>query len=640
MRKVYDVIVVGGGHAGAEAAWAASRLGATTALVTLKLDAMGRMSCNPAIGGLGKGHMVREIDALGGLMAGIIDATGIQFRMLNKTKGPAVWGPRAQADCGDYAGKLRQSLQEVSNLDLVEGMVEAVRTVPGRDERPQREPESRLTHGGASILKRPSVIGVTLGDGRALDGQAVIVTTGTFLRGLMHCGEVRTEGGRVGEPASNALSAALESLGLELRRLKTGTPPRVHRDSIDYNALTPQLGDDPPVPFSFMTDALDRPQVCCWITYTNERVHGCIRDNLHRAPMYSGQIRSTGPRYCPSIEDKVGRFEDTARHQLFLDPQGRTHDWIYCNGIATSLPRDVQDAVVHGIRGLERARIMQYGYAIEYDFVPTHQIQASLETKCVRGLFLAGQINGTSGYEEAAGQGLIAGVNAVRYLRREEPLVLGRDEAYLGVMIDDLITRPPDEPYRMFTSRGEYRLHLRADNADARLTPIGRRAGLVDDERWRRYQAKQRGIERMRVAVAAVSHGGRLLKDWLRRPDACPAELKRILAAAGQGPFPPEVVEAVVLETKYEGYLARQHRQIDRFRRLEGMEIPTHVDYSQLSELRREAREAFARVAPRTLGQAARISGISPADVTTLWVYLSARNRDRRSVSGENTGCS
>ena len=637
MRRTYDVIVVGGGHAGAEAAWAASRLGANTALVTLECDAIGRMSCNPAIGGLGKGHMVREIDALGGLMAQVIDDTGIQFRMLNKTKGPAVWGPRAQADCGAYAARLHQCLQEASNLDLVEGMVETVRTAPGRDERPQPDLGSCRSLEGPSVLKPPIVTGVTLDDGRLLDGEAVIVTTGTFLRGLMHCGEVRTEGGRVGEPASNALSAALESVGLELRRLKTGTPPRVHRDSLDYDALTPQFGDDPPVPFSFMTDALDRPQVCCWITYTNEQVHRCIRDNLHRAPMYSGQIQSSGPRYCPSIEDKVVRFADKARHQLFLEPQGRAHDWIYCNGIATSLPRDVQDAVVHGVRGLERARIVQYGYAIEYDFVPTHQIQASLETKRVRGLFLAGQINGTSGYEEAAGQGLMAGVNAVRYLRGEEPLVLGRDEAYIGVMIDDLITRPPTEPYRMFTSRAEYRLHLRADNADVRLTPIGRRAGLVDDERWQRYQAKQRGIERVRLAVAAASHGGRPLKDWLRRPDASASELEHILGAAGHRPFLPEALEAVVLEAKYEGYLVRQHRQIDRFRRLEGMEIPGHIDYSGLSELRREAREAFARVGPRTLGQAARISGISPADVTTLWVYLSARGRDSGTIESERT---
>jgi len=612
VETAFDVIVIGGGHAGAEAAWAAARLGARTALVTMSLDAIGRMSCNPAVGGLGKGHMVREIDALGGLMGLVTDATGIQFRMLNTTKGPAVWAPRAQADRAVYAAEVRRRLHEAPNLDLREGLVEQIHTF--RD------------------AGRPHVTGLTLGDGTFLKGQAVVVATGTFLRGLMHTGEALTPGGRIGEPAASGLSASLQAIGLELGRLKTGTPPRVHRDSLDYDVLTPQPGDDPPVPFSFMTDRIDRPQVQCWITWTNERTHEFIRNNLHRAPLYSGQIKSTGPRYCPSIEDKIVRFADKARHQLFLEPEGRDSDRIYCNGISTSLPRDVQDAVVHSIRGMERATILQYGYAVEYDFVPTHQITLSLETKAVRGLFLAGQINGTSGYEEAAGQGLIAGTNAVRGLAGQEPLVLGRDEAYIGVMIDDLVTRPPAEPYRMFTSRAEYRLHLRSDNADQRLTPIGRRVGLVCDDRWRRWDAKREGIERVRRAVAETSWNHGPLRDWLKRPDATIGELDRILSAGGGPAFPADTLEAVFLEARYEGYLARQQRQIERFRQLEGVAIPSDVDYSALSGLRREARETFARINPNTLGQAGRISGITPADTMTLWIHISSRRRSKADV--------
>jgi tRNA uridine 5-carboxymethylaminomethyl modification enzyme len=607
LSTTYDVIVIGGGHAGAEAAWAASKLGARTALVTMALDAIGRMSCNPAVGGLGKGHIVREIDALGGLMGRVIDATGIQFRLLNRAKGPAVWAPRAQADRADYAAELRRWLAGAPSLQLVPGRVEWI-----------------STESDAQGLR---VAGVVLDNGTTLRARAVVVTTGTFLRGLMHCGEQKTEGGRIGEPPSRGISEALESLGFELGRLKTGTPPRVHRDSVDYGAMEAQSGDDPPVPFSFLTDAIHRPQVQCWITYTNPRTHELIRANLHRAPLYTGQIRSTGPRYCPSIEDKVVRFADKPRHQVFLEPEGYEDERLYCNGISTSLPRDVQDQMVHSIAGLERAEILQYGYAVEYDFVPTHQLDASLEAKRLKNLFLAGQINGTSGYEEAAGQGLVAGVNAARSLDGQDPFIPRRDEAYIGVMIDDLITKPPIEPYRMFTSRAEYRLHLRIDNADSRLTPAGRRLGLVEDDRWDRFERKRHEIERVRTVVESVRYDGQPLADWLRRPEATTDRLREILAVQGGPVFTPEAMEQVLLESKYAGYLARQQRQIERFQQLESLPIPSSLDYSGLRELRREARERFAQVAPRTLGQAGRISGISPADVATLWVYLSARPR-------------
>ncbi|MBN1492003.1 MAG: tRNA uridine-5-carboxymethylaminomethyl(34) synthesis enzyme MnmG, partial [Phycisphaerae bacterium] len=465
MSNIYDVIVIGGGHAGAEAAAAAARLGCRTLLVTVGLDAIGRMSCNPAIGGLGKGQIVREIDALGGLMAGITDATGIQFRMLNRGKGPAVWAPRAQADREHYSEALRRCLESTPNLDLVDGIVGAIDAGPSGHHSPSFE-STAAKDGGSSRL---CVRGVRLEDGRNFRASAIVLTTGTFLRGLMHCGTDQTPGGRIGEQAAEQLSGSLEQLGLRLGRLKTGTPPRVHRDSVDFDRAEAQPGDMPPVPFSFMTDRIDQPQVNCWVTYTNQVTHDVIRANLDRAPLFSGQIQGRGPRYCPSIEDKIVRFADRDRHQVFLEPEGRGSERIYCNGLATSLPKDVQEDMLHSVPGLERARILQYGYAIEYDWVPTDQINATLEAKAVAGLFLAGQINGTSGYEEAAGQGLLAGINAVAKVRGADPLILGRDEAYIGVMIDDLVTRPPVEPYRMFTSRAEYRLQLRSDNADERL---------------------------------------------------------------------------------------------------------------------------------------------------------------------------
>jgi tRNA uridine 5-carboxymethylaminomethyl modification enzyme len=437
----------------------------------------------------------------------------------------------------------------------------------------------------------------------------------------MHCGNEQSQGGRIGEATATGVSAALLSLGFELGRLKTGTPPRVHRDTIDYGRCETQPGDDVPTPFSAMTDAILQRQVDCWVTWTHPGVHDHIRANLHRAPMYSGQIQSRGPRYCPSIEDKVVRFADKDAHQIFLEPEGYDNERVYCNGISTSLPKDVQEAFVREVPGLEQARILQHGYAVEYDFVPTHQTKLSLETKLVDGLFIAGQINGTSGYEEAAAQGLIAGINAVRYLRREEPFTLARDEAYIGVMIDDLITRPPLEPYRMFTSRAEYRLLLRADNADQRLTPIGRKLGLVDDARWARYEARREAVAAIR---SLATHSGSLAA-WMRRPDVTLATFADRLAGLTDRTFSAQDVEQVLTEAKYSGYVDRQAKQIERFRRLESMAIPARTDYATMPELRFEARERLSRVAPATLGQAARVSGVTPADITVLWIYLTGR---------------
>jgi len=628
----YDVLVIGGGHAGAEAAWAAARTGCTAALVTMRIDAIGRMSCNPAIGGLGKGQMVREIDALGGLMALAIDKAGIQFRTLNRSKGPAVWAPRAQADRALYTAAVLELLRSTDGLDIVEGLVESLlvdRTcgAPSRRDPKGSADDANREPGRPRPGRLLRITGVRLQDGRELRCRAVVLTTGTFLRGLMHCGETQTEGGRIGEPAATALSRNLAALGFTLGRLKTGTPPRVHRDSIDSTRLAAQPGDQPPVPFSFMTESVTQPQIECWITHTNRHVHELIRANIHRAPMYSGQIRSRGPRYCPSIEDKVVRFPDKTSHQIFLEPEGYDDPLIYCNGIPTSLPEDVQGPMVRAITGLERAEIVQFGYAIEYDWLPTDQIFATLETKRVAGLFLAGQINGTSGYEEAAGQGLLAGINAAARLQNRPPLVLGRDEAYIGVMIDDLVTRPPDEPYRMFTSRAEYRLHLRADNADTRLTPIGRRAGLVDDARWEAFEHKRAAIESLDATLHARRLDGRSLMDWLRRPDVQLADLARRVPDLSLDGVDPRVLQAVQIRTKYAGYLAREQRQIERYKQLAKRSIPASFDYASINELRYEAREKFTRFRPRNLAQAARISGISPADVATLSVYLFHRAR-------------
>jgi len=617
MLEQFDVVVVGGGHAGAEAAWAAARLGCVTALVTISVEAIGRMSCNPAIGGIGKGHMVREIDALGGLMGLAADRGGIQFRLLNRSKGPAVWAPRAQADRTIYAAAVLDLLRSVPNLQIIEGMVEEV-----LEEKKGSGYFCRNGPGGASHKSSLTPFSLRLADGRELRAKAVVITTGTFLRGLIHCGPEQTPGGRIHEPPADRLSDSLQRLGLTLARLKTGTPPRILRETVDLGSLAVQPGDDPPVPFSFMTERIMQPQVNCWIAHTNERTHQIIRDNIGRAPMYSGQIRSRGPRYCPSIEDKVMRFADKKSHQVFLEPEGYDSPLFYCNGISTSLPRDVQDAVVRSIAGCAEARIAQYGYAIEYDWLPTDQIDATLQTRRVAGLFMAGQINGTSGYEEAAAQGFVAGLNAAGLVLGRQPLVLGRDEAYVGVMIDDIVTRPPDEPYRMFTSRAEYRLHLRSDNADQRLTPVGRRVGLVGDERWARFEAKRKAIEALEAELGTRRRDGHSLLEWMRRPHV------RLRDMCGRGDglllegVPEEVIQAVEIRLKYAGYLEREDRLIERHRQLESRAIPPSFDYDGITELRFEAREKFVRFRPRSLGQAARISGISPADIATLSLYL------------------
>jgi tRNA uridine 5-carboxymethylaminomethyl modification enzyme len=608
-QQRFDVIVVGGGHAAAEAAWAAARMGMRTGMVTMSVSSIGRMSCNPAIGGIGKGQIVREIDAMGGLMGLAADVVGIQFRMLNRRKGPAVRAPRAQADRAAYARRVRTMLEETPGLEIIQGTVTDVAV--------RRNGQS---FGGQAAT------GVVLADGRRLPAAAVVLTTGTFLRGLIHCGPRQFAGGRLGEPSAEHLSDALERMGFRLGRLKTGTPPRVHRESIDFGRLQAQPGDDEPVPFSFLTDRILQSQTCCWITYTNAATHDLIRANLHLAPMYSGQIRSTGPRYCPSIEDKVVRFAEKGRHQIFLEPEGTDSERIYCNGIPTSLPVDVQRPMVRSIEGMEGAEILQYGYAIEYDYVPPDQLHATLESKPVAGLFLAGQTNGTSGYEEAAGQGLIAGVNAARLVQGREPITLRRDQGYIGVMIDDLVTRPPTEPYRMFTSRAEYRLHLRSDNADERLTPLGHEVGLVDDERWLRFADKQDQLTRARRFLETHRRDGRSLADWLRRPDLTWRDL-----LDGDAPFAANILEQIEIELKYSGYIDRQRRQIERFNELESRPLPVDLDYASVDQLRAEARERLSAVAPRSLGQASRISGITPADLTILMIHLQRRARSRRS---------
>ena len=610
MSNHYDIVVIGGGHAGVEAAWASARLGARTALITMSFEGIGRMSCNPAIGGIGKGQMVREIDALGGVMGLAADEGCIQFRVLNKRKGPAVWAPRAQADRKLYPKAVQKILQSEGNLDIVVGMVDQIRV---KDIAPQ--------NGGADRR----ISGVTLVDGRSFSCDAAILAAGTFMCGLMHCGEEKIPGGRLGEEAATGLSGNLRDLGFTLERLKTGTPPRVDVNTLDFDQIERQDGDPYPVPFSFMNERITQKQINCWITYTNENTHKLIRGNLDRAPLYSGQINSTGPRYCPSIEDKIVRFADKSRHQLFLEPEGYDSDWIYCNGIPTSLPRDVQDLMIGSIAGLQKARIVQYGYAIEYDFVPANQTRLTLESRQIDNFYLAGQVNGTSGYEEAAGQGLVAGLNAARKLVGKTPIILGRDEAYIGVMIDDLVTKPPLEPYRMFTSRAEYRLALRSDNADSRLTPLGREVGLVDDQRWERFDLKRDKVNELAGMVRTLPYDGHKLASVLKRPDTKVSVIEEVLESNGIEAFPLEVMQQVLIDFRYEGYLVRQQKQVNRFKKMESMRIPPHTDFSKMAELRAEAREKLTAFSPDTLGQAGRIPGISPADILALWVYVAGR---------------